>query len=106
MHLMTDLPEAAAVQVIQCSLHEVATYVQVSKAANKKVKRQQKAVQLAAKEEASAAASSPVGTSSAPATTSGAELQVCPLTNLALIISCASANHCSACVDCPKLSLC
>ncbi|KAL0051798.1 hypothetical protein WJX82_002306 [Trebouxia sp. C0006] len=50
---------------------------QVSKAARKKVKTQQKAVQLAAKEEASAAAPSPVeGTSSAPATTSGAELQV------------------------------
>jgi len=96
------LPEAAAVQVIQCFLHEVATYVQVSKAAKKKAKRQQKAaMQLTAIEEASAAAPSPMeGTSSAPAATSGAELQVCPLTNLSLILSCAFAGHCSVCFQC------
>ena len=81
-------------------LPELATYVQVSKAAKKKAKRQQKAaMQLTASKEASPALSSVMaGASSAPVTTSGAQLQVCPLTNLALIISCASANHCSACV--------
>ncbi len=71
--------------------------LQMTKGQRKKAKKQQKAV-VQLTQSMPAAPSAMEGTSSAPATTSGAELQVCPLTNLALIISCASANHCSACV--------
>jgi len=66
----------------------------MSKAAKKKAKKQRKAaMQLTETPEAP----SPMnGASSAPATISGAELQVCPLTNLALNMSCAFADRCSA----------
>ena len=69
--------------------------LQMTKGQRKKAKKQQKAVvQLT---ESMPAAPSPMdAASSAPATTSGAELQVCPLTNFALDISCASAKRCSA----------
>ena len=73
--------------------------LQITKGQRKKAKKQQKAVvQLT---ESTPAAPSPMdGASSAPATTSGAELQVCPLTNFALIIVCAFAGHISAYVQC------
>ena len=59
--------------------------LQMTKSQRKKAKKQQKAVvQLT---ESSPEALAPMeGASSAPATTSGAELQVCPLCNLALIV--------------------
>ncbi len=83
--------------------------LQVSKAATKKAKKQQKAaMQLTASKEASPpdVSSAMDGASSAPATTSGAQLQVCPLTNLALIISCASAGHCSVYFNAETVCLC
>jgi len=69
----------------------------MSKAAKKKAKKQRKAaMQVTAVTKTSPEAPSPVDhASSASSRTSGAELQVCPLTNLALIISCASVDRCS-----------
>jgi len=73
--------------------------MQLTKGQKKKAKRQQKAaMQLTG---SSPEAPSPMdGASSAPATTSGAELQVCPLSNFALIIPCASADCFSAYFPC------
>ena len=69
--------------------------MQLTKSQKKKAKKQQKpAVQLT--ESSLDVPSAMDAASSAPGPTLGAELQVCPLSNLALITSCASAECLSA----------
>ena len=71
--------------------------LQMTKGQRKTAKKQQNAVVQLTE---STPASPMDGASSVPATTSGAELQVCPLTNFALIMVYAFADHISAYVQC------